>query len=440
MPKHCGFSKLLCKSSKWSDFLICMIPSDQYSMHWPPELAGQPSRATLCPLQWEGVSWWASHSHWSARGLHSLDAALCFYSSVAVGAVCSHLSAISLVFRGPRVTHEIGSKRVLMLTAETQCLQCTFTMLNLAIGVIQCHMELISWNNGSTYFLEYFCHYWNIKLLVQQLLFAVAGDSLLQRQQPGTKGGLRSAATGFGIRKDKATFRSCLNQLGSAAWCFVQGTESQEGRKESHRLRLSSFLSTQTPRPLKSLEPMVTISRLQWAPSGASRLRKNINFPLISRGNSESLLAWSVARGCRTCAVCYLNLDTWDLCANDTTCQWGEVWFSKMDGVAGPVLAGVQNVSVAGCWGPLQPLGSKNNSSSSCLTSKSACGSSFNSGALWRPQLVWVRPLLRRMKLWSIRSSHCIPCWRPVSPSREEKDTLLGKFGPKFFLMSPAFL
>lgn len=97
---------------------------------------------------------------------------------------------------------------------------------------------------------------------------------------------LRSASTDFDIRKDKTTFRSCLNQLGSAVWYFVQGTENQEGRKGPHRLRLSSFY----PNPLSFGEFRAHGDHKQ-ASVGffrASRLRKNINFPLISRGNSVS--------------------------------------------------------------------------------------------------------------------------------------------------------
>lgn len=57
----------------------------------------------------------------------------------------------------------------------------------------------------------------------------------------GTKGAFRAASTAFDTTKDKTTFRSCLNHLGTAGWYFIQGTENQEGRKESHRLRLLSF-------------------------------------------------------------------------------------------------------------------------------------------------------------------------------------------------------
>lgn len=131
-------------------------------------------------------------------------------------------------------------------------------------------------------------------------------------------------------------FSSCL----LISWVSTKPTH-QCGRKETYGLKLSSLLFNRSPSPLVSFESMVNISRLQWTPSGPSRLRKNINFSLISRGNSESLLAWSVARGCWTCAVCYLNSVTCDLCEKGTTCHWGVVWLWKMDGVVGPMMVSV---------------------------------------------------------------------------------------------------
>lgn len=231
---------------------------------------------------------------------------------------------------------------------------------------------------------------------------------------------------------------SALNQLSVA------------GRKRTvWSCHLSCNLFSRSPGPLVSFESMVNISRLQWTPSGASRLRKNINFSLISRGNSESLLAWSVARGCWTCAVCYLNSVTCDLCEKGTTCHWGVVWLSKMDGEVGPMMVSVENVSVGGCWGPLQPLCRKSNSSSICLSSKCACGSSVNSGTVWRPWLVWMKPLLRSRADIVVRQLLRLQVWvrkTLVASSAEGqsaqagKAALLGEFDPKFFVMSPAFL
>lgn len=195
-------------------------------------------------------------------------------------------------------------------------------------------------------FLSIFPTIETLNHFVQQLLFAVAGNSLLQRHV-GSSSLVPKVCSDL---QPQALASEKIKQRSGAAWIswtVLSGVlyRAQKTRKAGRNLTDSGcHLSTQIPCPLESLEPMVTISRLQWAPSGASRLSKNTNFPLISRGNSASLLAWSVARGCWTCAVCYLNLDTWDLCANGTTCHWGKAWISKMNGVAGPVIAGVHKV------------------------------------------------------------------------------------------------
>lgn len=167
---------------------------------------------------------------------------------------------------------------------------------------------------------------------------------------------------------------SALNQLISVA-----------GRKPmGWSCHLSCNLLNQSPCPLMSFESMVNISRLQWAPSGASRLRKNINFSLISRRNSESLLAWSVARGFWTCAVCYLNLDTCDLCEKGTTCHWGVVRLSK-NGWCGWSCDGQCSEHV--CWWLLRslPASLQEDQLQFCLATKCACGSSVHSGTVWRP-------------------------------------------------------
>ena len=222
---------------------------------------------------------------------------------------------------------------------------------------------------------------------------------------------------------------------------------SMAGRKRmGWSCHLSSNLLNQSPCPLVSFKSMVNTSWLQWASSGASRLRKNINFSLISRGNSESLQAWSVARGCWPCAVCYFS--TSDLYEKGTTCHWGVVHLSKMDGAVSPMMVSVQNVSVGGCWSPLQPLCRKSSSSSLCLVNvhvgvqliQALFGGlgSFGWGHCWEVGL----------KSWSADpptagasalDSCCLLCWRPVYPSKEGHSS--GEVWPKgVFLMSPAFL
>ena len=152
---------------------------------------------------------------------------------LSVAVISSYQSVISLMLHGWRVIHEIKCKHffwcawwrgsVCNVLAQHHDLQC---------GVIACHVELISSNNGSTYFLQsVFTTVATLNHFVQQLLFVGAGNSLLTGVQSARTwyqvGVLRSAPTGFGIRKDKETSRSCLNPLGSAAWCIVEGTENQ---------------------------------------------------------------------------------------------------------------------------------------------------------------------------------------------------------------------
>lgn len=154
---------------KW--FFIYMIPYLTLSipcMPWALELAGQPPWATHGPLQWEGVSQGAS---WSARGLSSCDGALHLYPSVAVG-----LTALSHQPRGPisRVWACSG--------AHSRLSVCR------ALGTVKHNHRATTgatWNSfpetmETPSFWSIFATLETLYHFVQQFVFAVAGNSLLQ--------------------------------------------------------------------------------------------------------------------------------------------------------------------------------------------------------------------------------------------------------------------
>lgn len=162
-----------------------MIPYNQYSVHSPPELtklARIPGHTLSSSLR-DGMSWRSAVSRWSATGLYSLYATIYLYSLAVVVVISSYQSVISLTFHGRRVIHEIKCKHfywcawqrvsVCSILAQQCIWQC---------GVIRCHVELISWNNGSIYFLQsIFTTIAMLNHFVQQLLLAVAGNSVLNR-------------------------------------------------------------------------------------------------------------------------------------------------------------------------------------------------------------------------------------------------------------------